>query len=83
MNNLSNTIERLGRYGEAEVMKREVLEARRVINGPRHHSTLVSMTNLSNTLGSLKRYAEAEEMQREVLEARREVSGPRHPDTLR
>jgi CHAT domain-containing protein/Tfp pilus assembly protein PilF len=70
-----------GRYGEAEPLHRDVLQARREVLGPRHPDTLGSLHNLAALYQSQGRYGEAEPLYRDALEARREVLGPRHPDT--
>jgi hypothetical protein len=56
-----------GEYAEAEAMEREVLAARREVQGPRHPDTLTTMGNLAVTLCALGKHAEAEAMEREVL----------------
>jgi tetratricopeptide (TPR) repeat protein len=71
-----------GRYGLAEVMERESLEARDLVLGKEHPDTLRSMNNLANVLGDQGKYEQAEEIYRQTLRLNETVLGKEHPDTL-
>jgi tetratricopeptide (TPR) repeat protein len=71
-----------GRYGEAEVVFRNVLEMREGACGPEHPDTLTSVSQLGWVLARQGKYEEAEAMHRRALQGREKVLGPEHPDTL-
>jgi len=81
MNNIAFTLEKEGRYAEAESVYRDALQVQRRVLGPQHPDTLLTMDNLNNTLAEQGRYAEAERLCRETLDIRRRVLGPEHRDT--
>ncbi|GLW82662.1 Tetratricopeptide repeat-containing protein [Actinokineospora globicatena] len=81
-NNLANALDKMGRYNEAEVEHRIVLETRTRVLGPEHPGTLTSRNNLAQALAEMGRYDEAEAENRAVLEAFTRVLGPEHPYTL-
>ncbi|WP_354119947.1 CHAT domain-containing protein [Bradyrhizobium sp. LA6.12] len=83
LNNLAFLYQAQGRYGEAEPLFWETLQARRAVLGPRHPDTLVSLNNLAFLYDAQGRYSEAEPLYQEALHASREALGPRHPTTLR
>ena len=82
MANLAQTYNMQGRQKEAEVLKVQVLEARRRVLGQEHPDALTSMSNLAATYSKQGRQKEAEVLMGQVLEARRRVLGQEHPDTL-
>ena len=82
LNNLAVLYQAQGRYGEAEPLYREALQASREALGPRHPDTLTSLNNLALLYEAQGRYGEAEPLYREALQGSREALGPRHPDTL-
>ena len=59
----------------------EALEAKRATLGPKHPSTLTSVTNLAQLLMAQGRLGEAEVLAREVLTGRRSILGIAHPHT--
>ena len=58
-NNLACTCAGQGRHAEAEVLRVEVLEARRRVRGAGHPATLRAAGNLAITHGHLGQHAEA------------------------
>ena len=82
LNNLAELYWAQGRFGEAEPLYREALQARREVLGPRHPGALISLSNLAALYRAQGRFGEAEPLNREALQARREVLGPHHPLTL-
>jgi CHAT domain-containing protein/tetratricopeptide (TPR) repeat protein len=82
LNNLALLFKVQGRYGEAETLYGQVLQARLEVLGPRHPDTLTSVNNLAGLYLAQGRYDAAEPLYRKTLQARLEVLGPRHPDTL-
>jgi tetratricopeptide (TPR) repeat protein len=82
LNNLAALCYFQGRYGEAEPLHREALEASRAVLGPRHPDTLRILNNFGFLYNSQGRYGEAEPLYREALQESREALGPRHPQTL-
>jgi tetratricopeptide (TPR) repeat protein len=71
-----------GRYGEAEVVFRNVLEMREGACGPEHADTLTSVSQLGSVLARQGKYEEAEAMHRRALQGYEKVLGLEHPDTL-
>ena len=71
-----------GKYEEAELLVREVLEVLRATLGNRHPDTLGSINNLGLLLKDKGDLAAAEPLLREALEVQRETLGDRHPSTL-
>ncbi|KAL2864128.1 uncharacterized protein BJX67DRAFT_374130 [Aspergillus lucknowensis] len=71
-----------GRYGEAEIIYRNVLEMRERACGPDDVDTLTSVSNLGSVLADQGKYKKAEAMHRQALQGREKVLGPEHPDTL-
>jgi tetratricopeptide (TPR) repeat protein len=82
LGNLALLYRAQGRYGEAEPLYRELLEASRELLGPSHPITLIGLNNLANLYSAWGRYSEAEPLFQEALQAKREVPGSRHPETL-
>jgi len=72
-----------GRYGEAEKLHRQCLEARKNALGEVHPDTLASINNLALAVYGQGRYEEAEELHRQCLEGRKNALGETHPYTLR
>lgn len=81
MSNLACTLMDQGKFSEAEVLNRQVLEGRQIL-GEQHPDTLTSVSNLAQVLQAQERYAEAEVLNRQALEGRKEQLGDQHPDTL-
>jgi tetratricopeptide (TPR) repeat protein len=71
-----------GQWGEAEVAILQVLETEKMVLGPDHPSTLVSMANLASIYWNQGRWNEAEKLEVQVMEIRKAVLGIEHPDTL-
>jgi nucleoside phosphorylase/tetratricopeptide (TPR) repeat protein len=71
-----------GRYHEAEILFKEILESKRENLEDDDPSTLTSMANLASTYRNQGRWTEAEKLEVQVMETRKTVLGPEHPDTL-
>ncbi|KAL3488611.1 putative kinesin light chain [Aspergillus germanicus] len=71
-----------GRYGEAEIVFRNVLEMREGACGTEDPDTLVSVSQLGSVLDGQGKYDEAEALHRRALQGYEKVLGPEHPDTL-
>ncbi|RKK30690.1 hypothetical protein BFJ66_g16191 [Fusarium oxysporum f. sp. cepae] len=72
----------IGRWNDAAVSQKEVIEKRQRILGDEHPSTIIAMNNLASTLGDQGKLDEAASMMREVLEKRQRILGDEHPDTI-
>jgi tetratricopeptide (TPR) repeat protein len=72
----------IGRWNEAALSQREVLEKRQRILGDEHPGTIMAMNNLASTLSDQGTLDEAALMKREVLEKRQRILGDEHPDTI-
>jgi tetratricopeptide (TPR) repeat protein len=82
MHELAKTLNRQGKYVEAEKIHQETLALDQKVSGLEHPHTLTSMNKLATALSNQKKYAEAEKIYRKTLALRRKVSGPEHPYTL-
>lgn len=93
LSNSGTSLVRLQRYGEANLLLRQVVDLRDRIMGPRHPLSLRARGNLAASLAravqddepSPARTAALQEavvLLREVAAARVDLLGPRHPDTL-
>ena len=71
-----------GRFDEAIVAHRSVLERARVDPGEAHRKTLLWFGNYADTLAEDGRVAEAEAVHREALEISRRANGPSGIRTL-
>jgi tetratricopeptide (TPR) repeat protein len=71
-----------GRYGEAGIVFRNVLEIREGACGTEDPKTLTSVSRLGSVLARQGKYDEAEAMERRALQGREKMLGPEHPDTL-
>jgi tetratricopeptide (TPR) repeat protein len=71
-----------GRYNEASVSLKQVMEFRKSELGLDHPDTLTSMYRLALTFGYQGLWEEAEELGIQVIERRKKVLGDDHPDTL-
>ena len=71
-----------GKLGEAEPLMREVLEVRRATLGPKHPSTLTSISTLALLLEVQGKLSEAHALYRETVEGMHFSLGPQHPDTI-
>jgi tetratricopeptide (TPR) repeat protein len=71
-----------GRYHEAEILFKEILEKKRKRLKDDDPSTLTSMANLASTYWNQGRWTEAEKLEVQVLETAKTVLGPEHPDML-
>ncbi|ENH71185.1 Nephrocystin-3 [Fusarium oxysporum f. sp. cubense race 1] len=72
----------IGRWNDATVSQKGVLEKRRRILGDDHPDTITAMSYLANTLGDQGKLDEALSMGKEVLEKRQRILGDEHPDTI-
>lgn len=79
MSNLVLTLERLGKYDEAEQMQQQAFELKKKMFGREHSEILVSMSGLAVVLERLGRYDKAEQMQRQVFELYTKVLGREYP----
>lgn len=79
---VGQALHRMGRYAEAEVVHRRVLEARERVLGPDHPDTLRSCLALSQPLDLLDRDEEAEHFNRRAIEGQRRVLGEDSVETL-
>jgi hypothetical protein len=73
---------RMGRYGEAEPLAREVAEKRAALQGPEHPDTLKSIYRLALVLVGKGDFAQAEALDRRCLEADGRILGEENPATL-
>ena len=71
-----------GRYGEAEALYRQVLQAFEGRLGREHPETLRAVTDLTSVYVALGRYREAEPLYRRALESQERVLGRDDPVTL-
>jgi tetratricopeptide (TPR) repeat protein len=81
MGELGETLDKEGRYAEAETLERETAAVQRRVLGTDHPGTLVSMNRLARALSHRQNYAEAEKLAAQALDTQRRVLGPAHPDT--
>jgi tetratricopeptide (TPR) repeat protein len=80
VNNLAETLTRLGQNGEAETLLRRSLHAREASLGPVHPEVGVTLTDLAGLYREEKRYSEAEPLYRRaqnLLEAAYPKGHPR------
>ena len=80
--NIADLFVAQGKYGEAEKVFRNVIQARSLVLGPEHPDTLDSRHRLIYALTRQTKFAEAESEARQVLKAREKILGPDHVDTL-
>ena len=73
---------RMGRYGEAEPLAREVADKRAAWQGKEHPDTLKSVYRLALVLVGKGDFAEAEALDRRCLEADERTLGRENPATL-
>jgi tetratricopeptide (TPR) repeat protein len=71
-----------GRYGEAEIISRNVLEIRERVCGPDDADALTSVSQLGSVLAQQGKYAEAEAMHQRAFQGYKKALGPEHPHTL-
>ncbi|KAG8722601.1 hypothetical protein FRC09_006000 [Ceratobasidium sp. 395] len=71
-----------GRWNEEEVLRVQVLDARKQTLGELHPRTLTGMANLALTYQKQGRWDEAESLQAQALDARKQTLGEQHHDTL-
>jgi tetratricopeptide (TPR) repeat protein len=74
---------RCGRYKEAEVMRKRLVDSREKTLGSEHASTLQAMSHLANAYDLQEKFDLAEELHRKTLKARQTLLGPDHPKTFR
>ncbi|KAL7754809.1 hypothetical protein ACKLNR_015149 [Fusarium oxysporum f. sp. zingiberi] len=72
----------IGRWNDAAVSRREVLEKRQRILGDEHPDTIMAMNNLAATLSNQGKLDEAASMMKEVLEKMQRILGDEHPHTI-
>jgi len=75
--NLALSLNRQGKYDEAEKMQREVLALRNRVLGAEHRDTLTAAGNLAASLNRQGKQDEAVAMEREVLVVEKRVLGCR------
>ncbi|KAG1665337.1 hypothetical protein FOA52_011751 [Chlamydomonas sp. UWO 241] len=81
--NLASVLYSQGKLVEAERLHARVLEARKLVLGPKHPDTLTSLNSLAHVLSKQPgKLVEAERLHACVLSARTKVLGAEHPDTL-
>ena len=73
---------RRARYADEEKIRRQVVEARRRIQGEDDPRTLLSASDLAGCDMRQGKYADAEALLRQTLERQRRVLGEDHPNTL-
>jgi tetratricopeptide (TPR) repeat protein len=71
-----------GRYGEAEIIFRTVLDIRESVCGPDKVETLTSVSQVGSVLAEQGKYKEVEAMHQRALQGCKKVLGPKHPNTL-
>jgi len=76
-------LDKLGRWAEAEPLKKDVLYRMRELFGSEDEETIKALNNYAVTLDRLGRIGEAEPMMKEVFEVTSRLRGPDHPGTLR
>ncbi|KAL4959124.1 putative kinesin light chain, partial [Aspergillus stella-maris] len=79
---IGGCLERDGRYSEAEIIFRNVLETQERACGLEDPDTLTSLSELGWVLAQQGKYAEAEAMHQQAFKGREKVLGPEHPGTL-
>jgi TIR domain/Tetratricopeptide repeat/NB-ARC domain len=82
MNNLADTLRRLGDLGGARTLHEQTLTTCRRVLGDEHPATLSSMSNLALTLRGLGDLGGARTLFEQTLTTCRRVLGDEHPDTL-
>jgi tetratricopeptide (TPR) repeat protein len=80
--NLALTYKRVGRYGDAEPIYKDVLKIRRRVLGKQAEATLITASTLAKLYEDSGRLSEAEPLAREVLRGHEEIYGEDHPETL-
>ena len=70
-----------GKYQEAILIARQLLEIREKTNGPEHPSTATSLNNLAGLYQAMGDYANAEPLYRRALVIFEKALGPQHPST--
>lgn len=79
---LAATLERQGRFPEAEARYQAVLATRQNSLGAQHELTLQAMSNLASLLTQTAQYEDAAPLHRQALEVRRKALGDEHERTL-
>lgn len=82
MQRLAWTLFQQGRYADAEVQQRRLVDIERRLLGPANAQTVGTMGDLATTLDEEGHSAESETMQREVLQIQKRVLGPDATPTL-
>jgi tetratricopeptide (TPR) repeat protein len=72
----------LGRYNEAEVLSKRLLDSREKTLGSEDTSTLEAMTALAEAYVHQDKFEQAEQLYRKTLKAMQKILGPEHPTTL-
>ena len=70
-----------GKYQEAILIARQVLEIREKLDGPEHPATAASLANLAGLYKAMGDYAKAEPLYRRTLAICEKAVGPEHPVT--
>ena len=81
LDDLGNTLSRLGDARKAIELNQNALDIRRQILGERHHDTASSFDSVGIALGELGEHRKALEYHQKALDIRREVLGEKHSDT--
>ncbi|KAJ7627223.1 hypothetical protein FB45DRAFT_58845 [Roridomyces roridus] len=71
-----------GRFNEAELLQRALLNHQSRYLGTNHAATLHATTCLTATYRAMGRYGDAEPLERAVLTEQKQLHGDDHPDTL-
>jgi tetratricopeptide (TPR) repeat protein len=79
---LANAHRDLGQYDAALPLYQRCLEAKELLLGPEHPSTLISIGNLAGLFNDKGDFEQAEKYYLRDLEASERLLGPEHPSTL-
>lgn len=79
---LAQTYENLGLYKQAEEHAKRAVELRTGAFGPKHPTTLDSMSQLADVYGLEGQLDQSEKLTREIWEQKRKTLGPEHLSTL-
>jgi hypothetical protein len=81
-NDLSVTLQSLGRHKEALALAQDTYDRRRRVLGEDHPDTLTSADDLAGMLGASGQHREALALAQDTYDRRRRMLGADHPDTL-
>ncbi len=80
LNNLANLYFRQGRYEDAEIIYKEVLNNLNILVGKEHPDIAACLNNLSNLYVVQERYAEAEPLLKDAHKMLKKLLGEKHPN---